>query len=172
MLNIDSMFESSKMLFDYLTKNRGYNLYIIDEIDGQEVAKLKKAIDENNKVEAVHQYLKLDREVDKIRDKYCYNNPELPYRSSFRSIAKELYLELKKTWFIYDDDFAHLFRLLKFISTSDYYIIREYLARRSLTLYMYGGVPMHPNEFYCGFYTLEYILDYTIKLYLAYMKDM
>lgn len=172
MLNIDSMFESSKMLFDYLTKNRGYNLYIIDEIDGQEVAKLKKAIDENNKVEAVHQYLKLDREVDKIRDKYCYNNPELPYRSSFRSIAKELYLELKKTWLIYDEDFEHIARLLRFISTSDYYIIREYLCRRSLTLYMYGGVPKHPNEFYCNFYPLEYILDYAIKLYRIYMKDM
>ena len=60
MLNIDSMFESSKMLFDYLTKNRGYNLFLIDEIDGQEVVKLRKAIDENNKVEAVHLYLKLD----------------------------------------------------------------------------------------------------------------
>lgn len=172
MLNIDSMFESSKMLFDYLTKNRGYNLFVIDEIDSQEVAKLKKAIDENNKVEAVHQYFKLDREVDKIRDRYCYNNPELPYRSSFRSIAKELYLELKKTWLIYDEDFEHIFKLLRFISTSDYYIIREYLAKRSLTLYMYGGVPAHPNEFYCGFYTLEYILDYTVKLYRIYMKDM
>ena len=171
MLNIDSMFESSKMLFDYLTKNRGYNLFIIDEIDSQEVAKLKKAIDENNKVEAVHQYLKLDREVDRIRDKYCYNNPELPYRSSFRSIAKELYLELKKTWLIYDEDFEHIFKILRFFSTSDYNIIREYLARRSLTLYMYGGVPAHPNEFYCGFYTLEYILDYTVKLYVMYMKD-
>ena len=82
-----------------------------------------------------------------------------------------MYLELKKTWLIYDEDFEHIFKLLRFISTSDYYIIREYLARRSLTLYMYGGVPAHPNEFYCGFYTLEYILDYTVKLYVMYMKD-
>ena len=156
MLNIDSMYESSKMLFDYLTKNRGYNLFLIDEIDSQEVAKLKKAIEENDKVEAIHQYLKLDRQVDEIRDRYCYNNPNLPYRSSFRSISKELFLEIKKSWLIYDEDFEHIARLLRFISTSDYYIIREYLARRSLTLYMYGGVPVHPNEFYCRFYPLEY----------------
>ena len=94
MLSIDSLFESSKMLVDYLTKNFGYNLFLIDEIDGQEVAKLRKSIDENNKVEAVHQYLKLDKQMDAIRDKYCYNNPELPYRSSFRTIAKELYLSI------------------------------------------------------------------------------
>lgn len=171
MLNIDSMFESSKMLFDYLTKNFCFNLYIIDEIDGHQVSLLKKAIDENNKVEAVKLYLKLDKQVDAIRDKHCYNNEELPYRSSFRSIAKELYLEIKESWLIYDEDFEHIAKLLKFISTSDYYIIREYLARRSLTLYMYGGVPVHPNEFYCRFYPLEYILDYIIKLYRVYMKD-
>ena len=45
MLSIDSLFESSKMLVDYLTKNFGYNLFLIDEIDSQEVVKLRKAID-------------------------------------------------------------------------------------------------------------------------------
>lgn len=172
MLSIDSLFESSKMLVDYLTKSRGYNLFLIDYIDTQDIVNLRKAINENNKLEAVRLYIKLDRQMDEIRDKYCYNNSELPYRSSFRAIAKELYLEIKKSWLIYEEDFEHIARLLRFISTSDYYIIREYLVRRSMTLYLYGGVPTHPNEFYCNFYPLEYILDYAIKLYRIYMKDM
>ena len=172
MLSIDSLFESSKMLVDYLTKSRGYNLFLIDYIDTQDIINLRKAINENNKLEAVRLYIKLDRQMDEIRDKYCYNNSELPYRSSFRAIAKELYLEIKKSWLIYEEDFEHIARLLRFISTSDYYIIREYLVRRSMTLYLYGGVPTHPNEFYCNFYPLEYILDYAIKLYRIYMKDM
>lgn len=172
MLSIDSLFESSKMLVDYLTKSRGYNLFLIDYIDTQDIVNLRKAINENNKLEAVRLYIKLDRQMDEIRDKYCYNNSELPYRSSFRAIAKELYLEIKKSWLIYEEDFEHIARLLRFISTSDYYIIREYLVRRSMTLYLYGGVPTHPNEFYCNFYPLEYILDYAIKLYLIYRKNM
>lgn len=172
MLSIDSLFESSKMLVDYLTKSRGYNLFLIDYIDMQDIVNLRKAINENNKLEAVRLYIKLDRQMDEIRDKYCYNNSELPYRSSFRAIAKELYLEIKKSWLIYEEDFEHIARLLRFISTSDYYIIREYLVRRSMTLYLYGGVPTHPNEFYCNFYPLEYILDYAIKLYLIYRKNM
>ena len=172
MFSIDSLFESSKMLVDYLTKSRGYNLFLIDYIDTQDIVNLRKAINENNKLEAVRLYIKLDRQMDEIRDKYCYNNSELPYRSSFRAIAKELYLEIKKSWLIYEEDFEHIARLLRFISTSDYYIIREYLVRRSMTLYLYGGVPTHPNEFYCNFYPLEYILDYAIKLYLIYRKNM
>lgn len=172
MLSIDSLFESSKMLVDYLTKSRGYNLFLIDYIDTQDIVNLRKAINENNKLEAVRLYIKLGRQMDEIRDKYCYNNAELPYRSSFRAIAKELYLEIKKSWLIYEEDFEHIARLLRFISTSDYYIIREYLVRRSITLYLYGGVPTHPNEFYCNFYPLEYILDYAIKLYLIYRKNM
>ena len=94
MLSIDSLFESSKMLVDYLTKSRGYNLFLIDYIDTQDIVNLRKAINENNKLEAVRLYIKLDRQMDEIRDKYCYNNSELPYRSSFRAIAKELYLEI------------------------------------------------------------------------------
>ena len=140
MFSIDSLFESSKMLVDYLTKNFGYNLFLIDEIDSQEVVKLRKAIDENNKVEAVHQYLKLDKQMDAIRDKYCYNNPELPYRSSFRTIAKELYLEIKKNGLLFNEDFKYIGKVLRFISTSDYYIIRDFLIRRSLPMCMYWNI--------------------------------
>lgn len=172
MLSIDSLFESSKMLVDYLTKNFGYNLFLIDEIDGQEVVKLRKAIDENNKVEAVHQYLKLDRQMDAIRDKYCYNNPELPYRSSFRTIAKELYLEIKKNGLLLNEDFKYIGKVLRFISTSDYYIIRDFLIRRSLPMCMYWNIELNPDNFYCGYIPLEAFMDYAIKMYRIYMKDM
>ena len=47
MLSIDSLFESSKMLVDYLTKSRGYNLFLIDYIDTQDIVNLRKAINEN-----------------------------------------------------------------------------------------------------------------------------
>lgn len=172
MLSIDSLFESSKMLVDYLTKNFGYNLFLIDEIDCQEVVKLRKAIDENNKVEAVHQYLKLDRQMDAIRDKYCYNNPELPYRSSFRTIAKELYLEIKKNGLLFNEDFKYIGKVLRFISTSDYYIIRDFLIRRSLPMCMYWNIELNPDNFYCGYIPLEAFMDYAIKMYRIYMKDM
>ena len=172
MLSIDSLFESSKMLVDYLTKNFGYNLFLIDEIDSQEVVKLRKAIDENNKVEAVHQYLKLDKQMDAIRDKYCYNNPELPYRSSFRTIAKELYLEIKKNGLLFNEDFKYIGKVLRFISTSDYYIIRDFLIRRSLPMCMYWNIELNPDNFYCGYIPLEVFMDYAIKMYRIYMKDM
>ena len=172
MLSIDSLFESSKMLVDYLTKNFGYNLFLIDEIDSQEVVKLRKAIDENNKVEAVHQYLKLDKQMDAIRDKYCYNNPELPYRSSFRTIAKELYFEIKRNGLLFNEDFKYIGKVLRFISTSDYYIIRDFLIRRSLPMCMYWNIELNPDNFYCGYIPLEAFMDYAIKMYRIYMKDM
>jgi len=43
-ISIEAQFESAEMLFDYLTKNRGYNLFLIDEIDSSKLIKLKKFI--------------------------------------------------------------------------------------------------------------------------------
>jgi len=167
-LSIESQFEAAKMLFDYLTKMRGYNMFLIDEIDGSKVSRMRKFIDEGNKIEAVKLYRQLDREVDAIRDRFCYN--ELPERSSFRGIAKDLYRELKESWLLYTDEFHYLGRILRFISTSDYYVIREYLMKRSYSMYNYKDIPLDPDSFYCGYVPLEALMDYILKLYIEISK--
>ena len=165
---MESQFESAKMLFDYLTKFKGYNLFLIDEIDGSKVSQMRKCIDEGNKGEAVKLYRQLDREVDAIRDRYCYN--VLPERSSFRGIAKDLYRELKESWLLYTDEFSYLGYILRFISTSDYYVIREFLMKRSFSMFNYKDIPIDPDDFYCGYVPLEVILDYILKLYVEHSK--
>lgn len=171
LFNIESLFDSSKLLFDYLTKTRGYNNFLIDEIDSSKVSKLGEAIISNNRLEAIRIYLQLDKEMDSIRDKYCYDNQELSYKSNFRAIAKDLYRELKDSWLIYNSELGSIARIIRFISTSDYYVIREYLVKRSLTMYMYLDIPLDPDSFYCGYIPLEAFLDYAIKLVRAYMKE-
>lgn len=166
--NMDSLFESSKMLFDYVTKYRGYNAFIIDEVDDILVRRLGRSIQENNRVEAVRLYFKLDKQIDELRDTYCYN--VLPYKSSFRELAKDLYKELKESWLIYNKDFKYIAKILRFISTSDYYIIREYLMKRSYGMFTYEDIPLDPDDFYCGYIPLEAIMDYAIKLIRLYMK--
>ena len=89
-LGIESMYESSKMLLDYMTHLYGYNNFLIDNIDDNLIRQLSNAIQKEDKVKAVQLYLKIDRELDVIRDKHCYNNSELPYRSNFRAIAKDI----------------------------------------------------------------------------------
>lgn len=169
-ISIESQFESAKMAFDYLTKNRGYNLFLIDEIEGHKLMKLRTLIDENKRVEAVKLYREIDRDVDAIRDRYCYN--VLPERSSFRGIAKDLYRELKESWLLYTDEFHYIGRILRFISTSDYYVIREYLMKRSYSMYNYKDIPLDPDSFYDGYVPLEAIMDYIIKLYIDYSKNI
>ena len=169
-LGIESMYESSKMLLDYMTHLYGYNNFLIDNIDDNLIRQLSNAIQKEDKVKAVQLYLKIDRELDMIRNRHCYNNPELPYRSNFRAIAKDVYKELKERNLTNHDDVKTIAYILKFISTSEYWQIRELLIKRSLSWYMYCDIPLNPNDFYCGFYTIEAIFDYCIKIANVYIR--
>ena len=171
LFNIDSMFEASEKLFIYLTKFFRYNAFLIDEVDEQLVKDLGQAIRDNNKVKAVQIYLKLDKQMDMIRDEHCYNNPSLPYRCSFRNLAKDAFFALKELGLTYNDDYKYVVQILRFISTSDYYVIREYLMKRSLTMYTYWDIPLDPDSFYCGYIPLEAILDYCIKMVRVQFKN-
>ena len=82
MLSSDSIIEDCIMLFDYCTKSCGYNLFIIDEIDGNKLRLLRKYIEENNVVMCKKYYKIISDEVDEIRNRYCYN--VLPYKTIFR----------------------------------------------------------------------------------------
>ena len=93
-ISIDSLYNKCEMLYDYCTKSYKYNHFIIDEVNEDWVKEMKKAMDEEDKKRAVMYYMKIDRQIDELRNKYCYN--VLPYQSSFRGIAKDLYRELKK----------------------------------------------------------------------------
>ena len=169
-LGIESMYESSKMLLDYMTHLYGYNNFLIDNIDDNLIRQLSNAIQKEDKVKAVQLYLKIDRELDVIRDKHCYNNPELPYRSSFRNIAKDLFRELKIRDLTHTDDLKCVSYILRFISTSDYYQIRDFLIKKSLSFYMYQDVPINPENFYCNYTPIEAIMDYCVKMATLYIK--
>ena len=80
-----------------------------------------------------------------------------------------MYRELKKSWLIYNDDLRYISYILRFISTSDYYQIREMLIKRSKTMYDYWDIPIDPDDFYCRYIPLECILDYCIKMVRLYM---
>ena len=147
-----------------------FNAFLIDEISSEKVIKLRKAIESEDKVQAVRLYLQLDKEMDRIRDRYCYNNEELPYKSSFRQIAKDLFRELKKRNLLNHDDLKTVVYILRFISTSDYYQIREMLVKRSLSWYMYGGIPVSNDRFPNNTYPIEFILDYCLKMCIVYLK--
>lgn len=169
-LGIESMYESSKMLLYYMSHLYGYNNFLIDNIDDNLIRQLSNAIQKEDKVKAIQLYLKIDRELDIIRDKHCCNNTELPYRSNFRAIAKDVYKELKKSGLIYNDELKYVSYILRFISTSDYYQIREMLVKRSLTMYMYWDIPINPDDFYCKYIPLEVIMDYCIKIVNLFIK--
>lgn len=171
LFNMDSMFDASKKLFSYLTQYTRYNAFLIDEVPTELVQELGKAIRERDRVKSVHLYLKIDARMDMIRDEHCYNNPSLPYKSSFRNIAKDAYRELKESWLIYNDDFYYIAKILRFISTSDYYVIREYLIKRSHAMFNYWDVPLDPDDFYCGYIPLEAIMDYCMKIIRVQLKE-
>lgn len=164
MLGMETMFDNSKKLLTYLTRFYKYNSFIIDNIDDELVKELSKAIAENDRIKAVRLYLKIDSLIDVLRDERCSNKTYLPYRSNFRNIAKDMYRELKMTGLCYNEDLKVVARILQFISTSDYYIIREFLIKRSHAFYYYLDIPLNPEDFYCGYIPLEAILDYCIKL--------
>ena len=84
-ISIDSLYNKCEMLYDYCTKSYKYNHFIIDEVNEDWVKEMKKAMDEEDKKRAVMYYMKIDRQIDELRNKYCYN--VLPYQSSFRGIA-------------------------------------------------------------------------------------
>lgn len=164
LLNMDSLYESSKKLLYYLTHLFGYNNFLVDEIDDKLVRDLRDAIVKEDRVKTVQLYLKIDRELDEIRDEHCFNNEDLPYRSSFRQIAKDMYRELKIRHLLNHDDVKTVAYILRFISTSDYYQIKDMLVKKSLSFYMYQDVPLSPYDFYCEFIPIEAILDYCVKM--------
>lgn len=164
LFNMESMYNSSIKLFEYLTKLYGFNNFLVDEVNDELVKELRNAILSEDRIGIVQAYLKLDKELDEIRNRHCYNNDELPYKSNFRAISKDVYRELKKRHLTNHDDVKHIAYILRFISTSDYYQIREMLIKRSLTMYMYWDIPLNPNDFYCKYIPLEAIMDYCIKI--------
>ena len=170
MITIDSMFEQSKLLFDYLSKDHGCNRFLIDEIESLKVRQMKQYIDANDKMNAIKLYRELDKQCDMIRDYYCYNR--LPYRSSFRGIAKDLHLYLKDRLLYLNPDFKYIDRMLKFISTSDFYVIREYLIRRSYSLFYMERINIDPSNYPNCYLPIEVILDYSIKLLLSYKESV
>ena len=165
-ISIDSLYAKCEMLYDYCTKSYKYNHFIIDEVNEDWVKEMKKAMDEEDKKRAVLYYMKLDKQIDEIRSNYCYN--VLPYRSSFRGLAKDLYKELVDSWKIYLDDFDYVGYVLKFISTSDYYVIKDFLKRRSDVMFYQKEIPLNPDDFYCGYIPLEAFMYYAITLFKLY----
>ena len=170
LFNMESLYDSSKILLYYLTHLFGYNNFLVDEVDDELVRALRDAIVAEDRVKSVQIYLRIDKELDEIRNRHCCNNTELPYRSSFRNIAKDLYRELKIRDLTHTDDLKCVSYILRFISTSDYYIIREMLIKRSLSFYMYQDVPINPESFYCNYIPIEAIMDYCVKMVTLYIK--
>ena len=166
-ITLESEFERAIMLWEYLSKSRGYNMFLIDEIDSLKVLQLRKYIDTNDKINAVKLYRQLSIEMDEIRSYYCYNH--LPYRSNFRALAKEIYLFLKESWLLYTDEFFYIGRVLRFISTSSLYEINRYLKKRSYSMFYLERINIDADNFYCGYVPLEAFLDYAIKLLNMYM---
>ena len=74
LFNMDSLYESSKKLLYYLTHLYGYNNFIVDEVDDELVRALRDAIVAEDRVKAVQMYLRIDKELDEIRNKHCYNS--------------------------------------------------------------------------------------------------
>ena len=88
-ISIDSIYSRCEMLYDYCTKSYRYNHFIIDEVNEEWVKELGKAIREEDKLTAVKCYMKIDRQIEEIRNERCYN--VLPYKSSFRGFSMLLY---------------------------------------------------------------------------------
>lgn len=168
LFEIDSMYLNAKRIYKYATTNYGYNLFIIDELDGALLGKLRLAILQEDKLTAIKLSREVENQMDKIRDFYCYNH--LPYKSNFRCIAKDIILFLKHSWLRYNSEFSTLYNIMRFISTSDYYIIREYLIKRSYGLHYLKGVEKDPEDFPSGYFPIEFIMAYTIDMLRGYFK--
>ena len=169
-LDMENIYISSKKLLDYLTHIYGFNNFLVDEVDDILVRELRDAIVEDNKVKIVRAYLKLEKQLDEIRNLHCFDNPELPYKSNFRCIAKDAFRELKKRHLLNHDDTKTVAYILRFISTSSYDEMKRMLKRRSLSWYMYCNIPINPYDFYCNFIPLECIMDYCLKIVKIYIR--
>ena len=170
LFNMESMYNSSIKLFEYLTRLYGFNNFLVDEVDDSLVRALRNAIVAEDRVKAVQMYLRIDKDLDEIRNRHCYKNTELPYGSNFRRLAKDIYKELKKRHLTNHDDVKHIAYILRFISTSDYYTVREFLIKKSYVMYHYWNIPINPNDFYCDYIPICAILDYCIKISNIYIK--
>lgn len=169
-LDIDDLYISSKKLLDYLTHYYSFNAFLIDEVDDTLVKELRDAIVSEDRIKAVRVYLKLEKQLDEIRNLHCFDNPELPYKSNFRCIAKDAFRELKKRHLLNHDDTKTVAYILRFISTSSYDEMKRMLKRRSLSWYMYCNIVINPYDFYCNFIPLECIMDYCLKIVKIYIK--
>lgn len=170
LFNMDSLYESSKQLLYYLTHLFGYNNFLVDEVDDELVRALRDAIISEDRVKAVQIYLRIDKDLDEIRNRHSYKNPELPYGSNFRRLAKEMYRELKVRHLINQDDMKHIAYILRFISSSDFYTTREMLVKKSHTFYNVYEMPLDPDSFYCKYIPIEAIMDYCVKMVCLYIK--
>ena len=168
-LDMESLYISAKKLLYYITHIYGFNNFLIDEVDDELVRQLRDAIVSEDRTKTVRLYLKLEKQLDDIREKHCFDNPELPYKSNFRTIAKEMYRELKSSHLLNHDDTRHVAYILRFISTSSYDEMKRMLRKRSLSWYMYCNIPINPYDFYCTFIPLECIMDYCLKIVKIYM---
>ena len=162
MLSSDSIIEDCIMLFDYCTKSRGYNMFIIDEVDTNKLKLLRKYIEENNVVMCKKYYDILSRDIDEIRNTYCYN--VLPYKSSFRQIARDLYEYMEETWLLYAPEYEYLGYMLKKIQHAHYYDIKKFLEKRAYSLYYMERIPFDPDKFYCHYLPIEAVLYYIIEI--------
>lgn len=170
LFNMDSLYESSKQLLDYLTHLYGYNNFIVDNVEDDLVRALRDAIVAEDRVKAVQIYLRIDKDLDEIRNRHCYKNPDLPYGSNFRRLAKDLYRELKIRHLTNHDDVKHIAYILRFISTSDYYTVREFLIKRSYVMYHHWDIFLNPDDYYCKYVPIEAVLDYCIRIACLYIK--
>ena len=168
LFSMESLYDSSKKLLHYLTHLYGYNNFLVDEVDDELVRGLRDAIVQEDRVKAVQIYLRLDKELDEIRNRHCYDDPNRPYKSNFRAIAKDMYRELKKQHMrnhqSVSEDLWRVAYILRFIASSDYYQIREMLMKKSYIFYHYWDFPLDKDDFYCDYVPLEAILDYCIKI--------
>lgn len=167
-ISIETIYSRCEMLYDYCTKSYRYNHFIIDEVDEELVKELRDALLKEDKKRAVMCYMRIERQIDELRNNYCYNL--LPYKSSFRGIAKDLHRYLKSSWLLYTDEFDYIGYVLRFISTSEYHVIKDFFKRRSDTMFYQKDIPLDPNKFYGGYIPLEAFLDYVIVLVKAYRK--
>lgn len=159
-------FERAKTMYQYLTKDRGYNRFLIDEIDEEILKKLKESIKANNKLETVKIYKKMHANIEDIRAKHCENTE--PYKSNFRAIAKDLYIEIKDEWLFTNSDIRFLYHLLRRISSSNYNELSLWLERNSFIISTYTDIEIDYQEFYNDVIPIEAILAYAIVLINEY----
>ena len=165
MSSLDNAINDSILLFNYCTRYCGYNAFIIDDIDSSKLTRLREYIDTNNRVMCAKLYKELSKDIDILRDKHCYNS--LPYKSSFRQLAKELYLYMKESWLLYNDEYKYLGYMLKKIKNASHEEIKQFLSKRSYSLYYMDRIPVDPDTFYCHYLPIEFVLYYIMQIILA-----